>query len=230
MYQTRRRTKYASKSGRQTASAALSRVSRSQALAARRNWMVVTSGTWGAQGELKAIDTDLSSDAVCSNGALIACINPCSQGTDIGTRVGRQITMKSVQIRGEFLPNGTNPGDLVFWAVVYDRQTNTAAPGWADVYTTSALQPQLRNLDNRKRFKVLGSGYIALPKAGADLKFTPFEFYRKLNHPVEFNATNGGTVLDIVSGGLFFLIRGASASGDDDYSIQAASRVRYSDT
>lgn len=184
---------------------------------------------WGLKGELKAIDTDISNTAVATAESVI-CINKCTQGSDIGNRVGRQIMMKSVQIRGFMSTVGTNNGDLVFWAVVYDRQSNAAAPEWTDVYTTDAVYPQLRNLDNRKRFKVLGSGYEPMAAvATVDYRYKVVEFYRKLDLPVEFNATNGGTVADITTGGLFFMIRGSSAAGDNDVHLYASSRVRFSD-
>lgn len=137
--------------------------------------------------------------------------------------------MRSVQIRGYLYPNGAAVGQVVFWSVVYDRQTNAAAPTWADVYTSDDIEPNLRNLNNRKRFKILGSGYIPMPKAGADVARVPIEFYRKLKHPVEYNSTNGGTVADITTGGLFFMIRADVALGADDESIAAWSRVRFAD-
>lgn len=194
-------------------------------------WQVdpITTG-WGSRGELKAIDTSLTTADVSSTASLL-CINPCGQGSDIGQRVGRQIVMKSLQIRGFFNPNGANSGDIVFWSVVYDRQPNAALCGWTDVYTTSAAYPQLRNLNNRKRFKVLGSGYITIPATTSiDAKYIPFEFYRKLNHPVEFNATNGGTIADITTGSLVWMVRATAALGADDVAFNGSSRVRYSDT
>lgn len=194
---------------------------------ARAGWMR-TAVQRAALGELKKIDTVLLNTNV-STTASITLINGCARGDDSDDRIGREIQMKSVQVRGDFYPNGTNAGDLVFWAVVYDRQTNAAAPVWTDVYTSDGIYPQLRNLDNRKRFKVLGSGYIQLPKAGAEYPYTPFEFYRKLNHPVEFNSENNGNVGDITTGSLFWFVRATTVAGDNDYTLQAYSRVRYSD-
>jgi len=185
-------------------------------------------GSWGTAGELKAIDTALSSTAINTT-EIITCINPCAQGSDIGQRVGREIIMKSVQLSGVFYPGGASVGDVITWSLVYDRQTNAAAPVWTDVYTQDSTNPLFRNLNNRKRFKVLGSGMLAVPKVDADVINTPFNFYRKLKHPVEFNATNGGTVADITTGGLFFMIRGRAAPGADDYDCSLYARVRFSD-
>lgn len=185
-------------------------------------------GAWGTTGELKSIDVDLSSTDV-STTEQVVCLNPCTQGSDIGNRVGREILMRSVQIRGVFNTMAASVGDVAFWALVYDRQTNAAAPAWTDVYTTDDWYPNLRNLNNRKRFKILGSGYISLPKVGADNPYVPFEFYRKLKHPVEFNATNGGTVADITTGGLFWLVRATVVAAGDDSQFRGSSRVRFAD-
>lgn len=179
-------------------------------------------------GELKVLDTVLDTTDV-STTSIITCIDTCQVGSDVDDRVGREILLKSVQVRGVLFANGANPGGTVFWAIVYDRQTNAAAPVWTDVYTTNSYYPALRNLDNRKRFKIIGSGYIAVPKAGADIPSVPFEFYRKLRHSVEYNSTNGGTVADIQTGGLFFMIRANAALGADDYTLVATSRVRFTD-
>jgi len=224
-----------SKSGRKGRSNKMSAGSRSQALATRRTYDIPAQiergypSMWGALGELKAVDTTMSEDV--STSEIVRVMNACSQGTDIGTRVGRQITMKSVQIRGHIKANNANPGDLVFWAVVYDRQSNGAYPNMSDVYTTDSLVPNFRNLNNRKRFKVLGSGYIKIPTATSlEGNIVPFEFYRKLNHPTEYNATNGGTIADITTGSLLFMQRGYHVAGADDSSIVVYSRVRFSDT
>lgn len=184
---------------------------------------------WGVGTELKAIDTDLSWDNVSTTDRL-ECINLCTAGADIGNRVGREITMRSVQLRGYIVGNGAAPAGLVFWAIVYDRQSNGAAPSWEDIYTADTLEPQFRNLDNRKRFKVLGSSYVQVPSTSSlETKQVPIEFYRKMRHPVEYNSTNGGTIADIQTGALWFMIRASEAVGDNDYSIEAWTRVRFTD-
>lgn len=183
---------------------------------------------WGARGELKAIDTSLTGYA--STTERIVCVNACTQGSDIGNRVGRETLMRSVQVRGHFQPGSAADPNVVFWAVVYDNQTNAAAPVWTDVFTADGTYPQLRNLDNRKRFKVLGSGYLSLVGGtSVEEKYIPFEFYRKLKLPVTYNSTNGGTVADIATGGLFFMVRGTGADGTSCSGLSASARVRFAD-
>lgn len=137
--------------------------------------------------------------------------------------------MVSVQVRGYYKPNGTNAGDVVFWSLVYDRQTNGVVPAWTDVYTLDSISHQIRNLDNRKRFTILGSGYIPIPKAGADIPIIPFEYFKRIEFMTEYNATNGGTVADITTGGLFWMHRGGSAAGDNDVTADLAARLKYTD-
>lgn len=227
MYQVQKRKRrgyYNQPKARVDYSAALTERSRR----ARAGWMQVAIQR-AALGELKMIDTDLTNAGV-STTATITCLNACQVGTDITNRIGREILMTSVQLRGFFNPSGANTGDIVFWAIVYDRQSNAAAPVWTDVYMTDSIFPETRNLNNRKRFKVLGSGYITVPSATSiDAKYIPFEFYRKLKHPVEYNATNGGTVADIVTGGLFWMVRGITVLGANDVNCSIGGRVRFSD-
>lgn len=218
-YQRKARRSMASKE-----STRLAQRGRAQALSSRRSYTV----GYGGIGEVKALDTDLSTADVCST-EVITCINVCSQGTSLGTRVGREIQMLSVQIKGYFYPTGAHAGGMVFWSLVYDRQSNGAVPDWDDVYTTDAIQPQLRNLDGRKRFKVLGSGFIPTPKVGADYLCLPFEFFKKIKYPVTYNGANQGDVTDVMTGGLIWMCRGTIAQGADDCTLAASVRVRFTD-
>lgn len=179
-------------------------------------------------GEMKYIDTTLDSAAV-STTEIIQCINACQVGTTVSTRIGRQITLRSVELQGYFTATGANTGDMVRWAVVYDRQTNAAAPTWTDVFKNDVVTHAVRNHDNKRRFKVLAKQVVPIPKAGADNPVVPLEYYRKLRHPTEYNSTNGGTVADITTGGLFFMVRAMAAAGADDVALYGIARVRYAD-
>lgn len=179
-------------------------------------------------GEVKWIDTVLTTTDI-STTEIISALNLIPNGSDVSERVGREAVMISVQVTGHFFTNGASAGDDVFWAVVYDRQTNGALPTWQDVYTTDAVVPNIRTHYNRKRFKVLGSGYIVVPKVGADIRHVPFNFYRKLKHPVEYSSA--AAIIDNVrSGSLIWMVRGTGAAGADDTSFSGSARVRFTDT
>lgn len=193
---------------------------------ARRGWMAV-SRQLATIGELKWKDTDVS-DTTIDTTEVFTLLNGMTKGTDVGNRVGRQITMRSVQFRGYFTAEDGDKGYSVFWAILYDKQPNAAAPVWTDVYTTDAVYPLLRNLDNRKRFKILTSGWAVIPKTGADWEQVPVDVYKKINLKTEYDSSDAGTVADITYGSLHFIMRG-QANAATAPALYGSVRLRYSD-
>jgi hypothetical protein len=179
-------------------------------------------------GEMKFYDTTVSDTDVDTN-ATITCLNCMQEGSSVSTRVGRQITMRSVEAQLMVYQNGAATGGVLAIAIVYDRQTNAAAPSWTDIWTADTHSNMMRNHDNKRRFKVLHRDRIALPSVGADVTNVTIEFYRKLRHPTEYNGTNGGTVADITTGGLFLCYQGSQTPGADDGTLKGRVRVRYVD-
>jgi len=141
-------------------------------------------------------------------------LNGLAQGTDSTTRIGRKISMKSIQghyvFTSQLQASGLLPaGVLGGWVrllIVYDMQTNGATPTVADILqnaTSNALTSPL-NLNNRERFKVLVNKYRCIDPSNSQSAM--IRFYKRLNHDVIFNAGNAGTVADIQTGGIFFVL------------------------
>lgn len=106
--------------------------------------------------EKKNLDVQNTAHIVAAaTGATQWLLNGCDDGATSTTRVGRSIIMTSIYIRwaGSFAATtaGTSPLRLV---VVYDRQSNAAAPAITDVFQIDQITSQL-NLSNNKRFQVL---------------------------------------------------------------------------
>lgn len=141
----------------------------------------------------------------------MSLLNEIELGDRDYQRDGTKILMKSVRISGNLtLP--TSAG--VTWAqvrmlVVYDKQTNGTAPLIGDILSSSKTGGGFDtfttppNARNRGRFEVLCDRYFFLSKNQAYA--IPLEFYRRLNHPVQYNG-QANTIADISSGGLFFLL------------------------
>ena len=55
------------------------------------------------------------------------------------------------------------------------------------------------------------------------------KWYRRLNHPVTFNAGDAGTVADITTGSLYFLVVGSEAAGATAGTVSGRVRVRFDD-
>lgn len=179
------------------------------------------------EGEWKYIDTVQTSTASVSAGAL-SLINGCTQGDGPSNREGTQIHIKSIQmrIRTEF-----NSGDASAGAVrvvlVQDKQANGAAPTVANIYatTTAVAVDALRNLDNRKRFKILADRtYIMSPNGDSGYQD---DIYLKKPIVTQYNSGNAGVVSDISSNSLYILIASDQAANGPFVAFYA--RVRFTE-
>lgn len=203
---------------------------RRAAAVAQRRAPAVRTGAVYADGELKAITVHSSS--VHDGTGAVVLLNGCARGDDISERVGRQITMKSIELKGvSYVTAGTGIDQSVRAMVVYDRQTNGSALTIAQVLDQTAGNPsyQLRNLENRRRFTVLMDRRIDLNASGESGSTKQWQFYRRLNHPVTFNSGDAGTVADITTGSVYLITVGNVAAGATAGGCLVYSRIRYDD-
>lgn len=144
------------------------------------------------------------------------------QGTAINQRVGRKIAIHSVKLRGTVTvaPQATqSAADLptvVRLIVVHDKQTNTLQAQGEQVMdgtsgTSDGCTNAFMSLANFGRFKILHderiilqdpnlAGEVAAANVISNGIIQIWEAMIKFKTPVivHFNATNGGTILDIV--------------------------------
>lgn len=170
-------------------------------------------------------------------------LNGCIAGSQNFQRIGRKINMKSLQIRGVLTPTDlTTNAQMVRMIVVYDKQSNGAAPTFANVITsqniagaTQSLVGDMVNLDNRDRFEIIrdkiysfnfgdAAGYAPSPGS-----YECTDYIRLADRPVVFNAGTAGTVGDIQSGALyvFWISSQAAATGSTLQSLSY--RLRFID-
>lgn len=179
--------------------------------------------------EFKAVDIDNGS-SVCDSTGAVTLINGVALGTDIDDRIGRQVMLRSVEMKGYVYPTaGTGVDQIHRVLLVYDRQCNGVAPAITDILKAVSTTA-VRNLNNRKRFKILMDKVFPVSASGEANSIHTYTFYRKLRHPMEFNAGNAGTVADIQNGGLFVVTLGTSAPGATAGGSNWTTRVRYNDS
>lgn len=173
------------------------------------------------------------------------------EGSDINNRIGRKVSVYKISIRGVIyqtpLQDGTDPlSTAANRLILYmDTQTNgTQAQGEDLMGTPGAATTQLtfctfQNLANVGRFRVLRD--IILRPAptvtttdGANTtaetwSHVPFKMNVRFRKPiiVKFNATNGGTVGDIVDNS--FHIIGQRSTSDGTGKISYQCRTYYKD-
>lgn len=145
-----------------------------------------------------------------------------TEGPAINQRIGRKATVYKIKIRGQFesiaSPNLPDPlpSPAVRLIVYQDMQTNSTQSQGEDLMATPAVSStqlafcQFQNLANIGRFKILKDktfmgktvyGFGDGTNTGSEvMATTPFKC--SFNFPrgieVRFNATNGGTIADII--------------------------------
>jgi len=194
--------------------------------------------SFASQGgkELNFLDTPLAATVIDTTGA-ITLLNGMVQGTSASQRIGRKISIKSIQLRLQHGMGSTGLSTMCRVAIVLDLQSNGAAPAWLDVFdnSTSLSAPHtMRNISNAGRFKVLWSHFFTLTGSNAsglstDDTFINDEWYKRCDIPVNYNAGVAGTVGDIQTGGLFYMTLGSTAAGTAAASTTGTIRIRYAD-
>lgn len=200
--------------------------------------------------ELNFVDTAIAVAAVGNNDALNQNIllNGLAQGTSASQRVGRTVTMKSIELRlNHYSSNLHVTKNLSRYVIVLDKQPNAVLGRWADVYEGLGgitLPQDLRRISNKQRFWVLwDSGYVSLIGNSAkypapladdvtvtDKTETYTTMYKRINIPVQYNIGTDATIGSIQKNSLLFM-----CCSDDPAvasiapSVYGNIRVRYTD-
>lgn len=144
-----------------------------------------------------------------------------TQGAGINQRIGKACKVHKIRIQGEIqCPAQTNQvaadaTSVIRLSLVQDNQTNSTQCQGEQVFTppttaTATLATEaFQNIDNFGRFKVLKDKFYAFQNPNMSFDGTNieqaglvrrFKWVVKFKKPIEvrFNATNGGTIADIV--------------------------------
>lgn len=159
--------------------------------------------------------------------------NGIVQGTTQATRIGNRIQMVSLQCNIRAY-NGVATFNTVAAMLLYDRDAAQAAPVIGDIYDTSVLrwyQGAPRNLDNRTRFQILKKWRFSLSSTDSDDKDTQriIEYYKKISLPTVYDDTNGGTILDIRKGSLYFVWSSSGSVVTPEVGMDYQIRLRFID-
>lgn len=157
--------------------------------------------------EWKSVETYLAGAAVTAGTFYL--LNGTTQGDGINQREGRQIYVQSVQCNFRAEWNSAAATSPATYRVILfmDKQSNGAAPAVGDLLDTSTALAcdALRNLNNRKRFKILLDRRYAMSPTGASNSAIVDSFYLKKFITTQYNAGTAGTVADISSNSIYLL-------------------------
>jgi len=160
-------------------------------------------------------------------------LNACSNGTGSNGRIGNTIKMLSLQVKANSIFSatlGSSPGpSCVRYVIVYDKQSNAAAPSRSDVFADGVLWNSPININNRDRFIILAD-VLGQQDASVGQYNVATEIFRKMDLNAIFPPS--GTAYPN-TGGLSLWV---AANGDwnDATSahfpaVQIYSRLRFTD-
>jgi len=195
----------------------------------------------GSTPELKFFDTALSFQAdataeVPATGQLALI----PQGVTQSTRVGRKASVKSINVHGVMQLTPTTDAiatEVVYLYLMQDTQCNGAAAtvsGDTGIFTNANLAQANMNLSNGQRFKILKKWVMAFTaQAGVSAAYNavikPFNFYKKRNIPLEYDAAAATGVITTIRSNNIFLVCGTAGSADDRVAVAGTCRLRFSD-
>lgn len=192
----------------------------------------------GRRPELKFFDTT-HSFSIDNTGEVPATgqLNLVPQGVAQSERVGRKMTIKSIQTQLllSYNPAASTAGnDTAFVWVVMDKQCNGAAAALGDVFSGASTTPvELRpNMANSDRFVILKKWQVPLlSQAGVSAAYGRvtrlIKFYKKCNIEIDYDATASTGAIGTIRSNNLFLVAGSNE--DDATSVAGFTRIRYSD-
>lgn len=183
-----------------------------------------------AETEFKSVDTAPALN-VTTTGA-IQLLNGMAPGSGIDQHTGTEVTMRSIQCSYiAFSTAATGIRQTHRLMLVYDRQCNATALTILQVLKLVTVVSE-KVLENRRRFKILMDRTVDLQgdlAAGTGTSIVSGRFYRRLRHPITFNAGAAGTIADITTGSLYFIVIGTEPAGVTAGTVKFDSRIRYTD-
>jgi len=186
-----------------------------------------------SQAEKKFVDIAAANYAADTTGA-VTPLNLANEGSGVSQRIGRKITIKSVQVRGYISHESTTNGVVLTRVMlVWDKQVNGVAATISEILSASTSE-SFMNLDNRERFVVLKDKHVTLgvrdQTAGLIDKSVsqPINIYKQLPAGSEtiFDGTGSG-IADVNTGALYLVTIGSAGTGSV---LHCATRVRYTDS
>lgn len=173
----------------------------------------------------------------CSTTGSIVLVNTIPQGTTQSQRVGKQVQLKYLILRGFFQQNSSGVINNCVLLVVYDRMSNGAAiPAITDILNTANAN-SMNNANNERRFKVLRRISLVLtgePTTGSNGSEMPYsnveEFISLKGLDMEWNnSATTGVQSTIQRGAIYLVTVGSAATGLTASSLFIQARTRYAE-
>lgn len=180
------------------------------------------------------VDLTATSYALDTTGS-ITFIATVPTGTSVITRVGKRITWKSIQIRGNIVGNSAAVVNDVAVIFVYDRRPRGAVPAITDVLL-SADSKAFNNDANSGRFQILRRfdlscvGNTTSAANSTESTLISFDqFIDMKSKKCTFMAAGSGAIADVSEGALYMITVGSNVAGTSAATLNVGVRTRFVD-
>lgn len=186
--------------------------------------------------EVKFKDLASANYVANTTGSVTLIPDAIAQGAGESARIGREIWLKSVEVRGMVASDSTTTIASVRILLVWDRQPNKALAAVTDILN-SAHPDSFLNDQNKARFKVIRNWWFVCEgnnaTAGQQTGKTAHDFnhFIKFKKPkkVTYSTAGTGAIGDLNTGALLLVVVGNKAAGTDDAALTAGFRTRFFD-
>ncbi len=154
-----------------------------------------------------------------------------AQGTGQSQRIGRKISIHSIEGIGELMLDPVAGGDsaLFRWYLLQDKQANGTSPTALDIFENDDFKTFF-NLANEGRFRVLAQGKSAFNRfdSGATEVAKWFNVKRFFKRPIVIEySTTGGGIGNRTTNNLIFVHTRTILGGGQVMGIDLQWRIRY---
>lgn len=198
----------------------------------KSNNPIMKTSSAAAQIEKKWVDTVANTTPILSPNAPIL-VNGISSGADSSQRVGRQVTMRSIDLRFNATVGTTPTPANVRAVLLYDAQPNGSMPALPSIFAPGVGgnidDTSMMNLNFRDRFWVIADTTVSVSPQGPEIVYR--KKHRKINTDVTFSS-NGGTMAAISTGAVYLIFLPSSAAGATAPTAAVVNyfvRVKYTD-
>jgi len=191
--------------------------------------------SYGGRKELKYVDT-ASASYPCDTTGTVSCLNLVAVGDDNTARDGRQVTIKSVQLKGIVKPiDADTSSTYARVMLVWDNANNSGAIATIAQILTASTSESFPLVDNANRFTILSDQSFVLGRTSATatqaVAGSPtvgcLDIYKRINQITQYSGTTAA-IGSIQNGALLLVTIGDNAAGDGAVATLAA-RVRFTD-
>lgn len=187
--------------------------------------------------ELKFVDSYNAFSVASGIGTVTDFTDPIETGTTESKRIGRQITIKKIMLKGFIeLDASTHPQSTGWFRlmVILDTQTNGLRANTGDIWHDTATSGLLtyNNLSNKYRFKTLLDKTMTINASCYDsvaseygLVTRHFSYFKALSLPIEYSDGGTGAITEIRTNNIYII----TVSAGTGMTVYMNRRTRFSD-